>query len=248
MHWWVDRLTTGARRVVGLRMEFDVPDDLSPGPHVAFCQHVSIIDAVAPVYILGTTRGWWLRYTMTRGLRYDPCLDIVGHRIPNHFVARGTGGDPRELATLRTLVTDLDVDEIGVIFPGGGLFTPKGLSRAVEKLAERESPQAEAAARFRHVMPPRPGGVQAFLEGAPTANVLIVGHVGFEPLASVKRLWRVLPLAQPVEVKVWRYDRAEVPEDEDGRLAWVYEKWAVMDDWIDERMRDRVVEEEAVPP
>ena len=52
---------------------------------------MSIVDAIAPVYILGTTRGWYLRYTLTRGLRFDPCLDIVGHRIPNHFVARGAG-------------------------------------------------------------------------------------------------------------------------------------------------------------
>jgi hypothetical protein len=92
------------------------------------------------------------------------------------------------------------------------------------------------AATYRHVMPPRPGGVNAFFDGAPDANVIVVGHVGFEPLASIRKLWSVLPLTEPVEVKIWRYDRAEVPEDEEARMAWLYERWRLMDDWIDERL------------
>jgi hypothetical protein len=239
MHWWAGRLTRGAERVVGVHWRFDVPDELGPGPLLVFSQHVSIVDAIAPVYILGTTRGWYLRYTLTRGLRFDPCLDIVGHRVPNHFVARGTVDNTAELAKLRTLVTDMHDDEGGVIFPGGGLYTPAGLARAVEKLTERGSPQAPAAARYRHVMPPRPGGVNAFFDGAPEAHVLVVGHVGFEPLASIKKLWRILPLAEPVEVKIWRYDRDEVPDEEEERMAWLYGKWAVMDEWTTERIRAR---------
>lgn len=247
MHWWVARLTRGAERVVGLRLRLDVPDDLGPGPLLAFSQHVSIIDAVAPAYILGTTRGWFVRYTLTRGLRFDPCLDIVGHRIPNYFVARGAGDNTGELANLRTLVGGMEHDEGAVIFPGGGLFTPAGLARAVEKLTERGSAQAAAASAYRHVMPPRPGGVQAFFDGAPGAHVIVVGHVGFEPLASIRRLWDVLPLVDPVDVKIWRYERSEVPEGEDERLAWLYEKWKVMDDWIDDRLRTRAHEAAAVP-
>ncbi len=239
MHWWCGRLVRGAERVVGVRWDFDIPDDLGPGPLLAFSQHVSIVDAIAPVYILGNHQGWYLRYTLTRGLRFDPCLDIVGHRIPNHFVARGTGDNTEELGHLRTLAADMEDDECAAIFPGGGLYTPSGLARAVSKLEERDSPQAGMAARFRHVMPPRPGGVNAFFDGSPEANVVIVGHVGFEPVASLRKFWHVVPLPEPVEVKVWRYERSEVPEDEETRMAWLYEKWLVMDDWIVERLAAR---------
>src|SRR5690349_14051221 len=107
MHWWVGRLARGAERVVGVRLEVDIPDDLRPGPYVTFGQHVSIVDAIAPAYLLGTLRGWYVRYTLTRGLRFGPCLDIVGHRIPNHFVARGASDNTQELASLRTLVTGM---------------------------------------------------------------------------------------------------------------------------------------------
>ncbi len=43
-------------------------------------------------------------------------------------------------------------------------------------------------------------------------------------------------MTDPVEVKIWRYDRADVPEDEEDRMAWLYERWRVMDDWIDQRL------------
>jgi hypothetical protein len=88
-------------------------------------------------------------------------------------------------------------------------------------------------------MPPRPGGVLTFLDGAPTADVLIIGHVGFEPVASIKRLRQVLPLRQPVEVKMWRHARATVPEGDEARLDWIYDRWAELDDWIDERKQAR---------
>jgi len=136
MHWWVGRLHKAAERIVGLRLRVDEPDDLRPGPLVVFGQHVSIVDAIAPAYLLGTERGWYLRYTLTRGLRAIPCMDIVGHRIPNHFVARGTSDNTEGLATLRILVRDMEPDECAVIFPGGGLYTPQLLTRALEKLSE----------------------------------------------------------------------------------------------------------------
>jgi Acyltransferase len=243
MHWWVARLIRGAERVIGLRFSYDIADDLGPGPLLVFCQHVSIIDAVLPAYALGTARGWHLRYSLTRGLRFLPCIDIVGHRLPNHFVTRGSADNTAELRHMRTMVTDMEADELSAIFPGGGLFTPTGLERAVAKLTERGSPEAVVAAGYRHVMPPRPGGVKAYFGGAPTANVIVVGHVGFEPLASIRKLWAVLPLADPVEMKIWRYDRAEVPVGEDERMAWLYEKWWIMDDWIDDQLRARGAEE-----
>ena len=81
MRWWVERLIGAAERVVGVRWRFDVPDDLGPGPLLAFSQHVSIVDAIAPVYILANREGWYLRYTMTRGLRFGP---VPRHRGPPH--------------------------------------------------------------------------------------------------------------------------------------------------------------------
>jgi 1-acyl-sn-glycerol-3-phosphate acyltransferase len=226
MHWWVGRLVRAARRVCGLRFEVEGDDDLGPGPLIVLSQHVSLMDAIIPAHVLATRHGRYVRYAFTRGLRFDPCLDIVGHRLPNCFVARGAADNAAELAALRTLATGMEEHEAAVIFPGGGLFTPDLLARAQAKLAERCSPQAEAAARFRHVLPPRPGGVLAFLAGAPDAHILIVGHVGSE---------QTIPFREPVRVKLWRYERGELPVGDEAKLTWVFERWRVMDDWIEEQ-------------
>jgi hypothetical protein len=238
-HWWLGRLYRAGRRIIGLDLRVEGPDDVGPGPLLVFAQHVSIVDAVVPGIVLAVDRGRYVRYVLTRGLRFDPCMDIVGHRIPNHFVARGVSDNAEELATLRLLAAGMEQDEGAIIFPGGALHTVAQRERAVEKLTERGSPQAAAATTFRHVLPPRPGGVQAFFAGAPDAAVLVIGHVGFEPLASLKRLRGVLPLREPIELRIWRHERSEVPTDPEERLAWVYERWAVMDDWIEERMLAR---------
>lgn len=233
--WWVGRLVRGAERVCGIRFEVEGPADLGPGPLLVFAQHVSVVDAIYPAHLLENVHHRYVRYVLTRGLRFDPCLDIVGHRLPNWFVARGASDNAAELAALRTLATGMEGDEVAVIFPGGGLFTPERRARAAERLDELGAPQAGAAARLRNVMPPRPGGIHAFFEAGPDAHVLIVGHVGFEALASIKRLWQVLPVRQPIRIRVWRHERSEVPEDEQGRLDWMYERWAAMDDWIEEQ-------------
>ena len=50
-------------------------------------------------------------------------------------------------------------------------------------------------------------------------------------------------MSEPVDVTIWRYDRAEVPVGEDEPMAWRYEKWRIMDDWIDDQLRARGAEE-----
>ncbi len=243
MRWWVKRLIGAAERVVGVHWRFDLPADLGPGPLLAFSQHVSIVDAIAPVYILANRQGWYLRYTLTRGLRFGPCLDIVGHRIPNHFVARGSGDNTRGAGPPAHVGDGHGRRRVRRDLPGRRpVHAGRPGPGRREAVRAGRSPQAVAAAGYRHVLPPRPGGVTAFFDGAPDANVVVVGHVGFEPLASIRKLWSVLPLSEPVDVKIWRYDRAEVPVGEDERMAWLYEKWRIMDDWIDDRLRARGAE------
>ena len=227
MHWWCGRLVRGAERVVGVRWDFDLPDDLGPGPLLAFSQHVSIVDAIAPVYILGNHQGWNLRYTLTRGLRFDPCLDIVGHRIPNHFVARGTGDNTEELGHLRTLAADMEDDECAAIFPGGGLLHPV-----------RAGPGRQQA-RGTGLAPGRDGGPIPSRHAAPTGRGQRVlrrvargqrGHRGPCRL----RAGGVAQASSGTSSRSGNQSRSrcgamnavEVPEDEETRMAWLYEQVA----------------------
>lgn len=241
--WWTARLVQAAGPVLGLGLVVEepgapgtVPLD-GPGAVVVVSRHVSIVDALLPAYVLGVERGRRLRYVLTRGLRLDPCLDIVGHRLPNHFVARGEDA-AREVAALEALATGMGPDDAAVIFPEGGLFSPSRRERAIRSLAERGSPRLPVARSLRHLLAPRPAGTLALLRAAPQADVVVLGHHGIEPIASPGALWRNVPLAAPVRIRLERHDRAGLPTDDEGLTRWLDDRWAEVDEWLEQRARD----------
>jgi hypothetical protein len=230
--WWTRSLVRAAGPILGLRLEVEFVGPVRPGPLVAVARHVSIVDALLPAQVLGVGEDLRLRYVLTRGLRLDPCLDIAGHRLPNHFINR-SGSDPAaEIADLERLGSGMGDDEVAVIFPEGGLFTPERRERALRHVEATDSARAPTARRLHHLLLPRPSGTLALLRAAPDADVLVIGHQGFEPLGSLKRLWRTLPLVEPVRLRVERHDRASVPLDDPGRVAWLDEQWLTMDRWL----------------
>lgn len=230
--WWTASLIRAARPVLGLRLEVEHHGEPSAGPLVVASRHVSIVDSLLPAHVLGVRGGMRLRYVLTSGLRLDPCLDIVGHRLPNHFVDRGTADSGAEITALEHLAEDMVPGDAVVIFPEGGLFSPARRDRAEARLAERGSSRVEVARALQRLLPPRPAGTLALLRAAPTADVVVVGHRGFEPLASIVGLWRALPLADPVQLRVVHHPRASVPLDEISQVAWLDEQWLAMDRWL----------------
>ncbi|MEO1063423.1 MAG: 1-acyl-sn-glycerol-3-phosphate acyltransferase [Actinomycetota bacterium] len=237
---WTGMLFRSARLLLGLRVTVDGEEDLSRPPLLVFGRHVSLVDSMVSAVLLGSDRGYELRYVLKRELRADPCLDIVGHRLRNHFVDR-TGGDAAETAAVGRLGDDLRADTAVIIFPEGTRFSPAKRDRALQRLRDRDDtgdllPMAED---LRHLLPPRPGGALALLDRAPDTDVVIFGHVGFEGLDSFPGLWRGVPFDRPVEVLARRFDRADVPLEAKDRARWLFERWAELDEWIDGRLRDR---------
>ena len=230
--WWTAGLVRAAGPVLGLRLEVEHHGVASAGPVVVASRHVSIVDSLLPAQIFGVQGGFRLRYVLTSGLRLDPCLDIVGHRLPNHFVDRRSEDSAGEVAALEALADGMVAGDAVVIFPEGGLFSPARRDRAEARLAERGSPRVAVARSLRRLLPPRPAGTLALLRAAPSADVVVFGHHGFEPLASLRRLWRALPLVDPVEVRVVHHRRADLPGDEAALVAWLDEQWLAMDRWL----------------
>lgn len=95
MQWWAGRLMKAAERVVGLRFEVEEPPELGPGPLIAFGQHVSIVDAVMPAYLLGTQRGWNLRYTLTAACASTPASTSSANASPTTSSPTGPAPTPR---------------------------------------------------------------------------------------------------------------------------------------------------------
>lgn len=156
--WWAARIVGVAERTVGLR--FQGPDvDLPQGPLVVLARHSSMGDAILPAYLLGVQADRPIRYVLKRELLADPCLDIVGNRLPNHFIDR-TDTDEHQLAALHDLAADAGDDAL-VIFPEGTSALPEKRLRALHHLERHDPERATRAKALRHTLLPRPSGTLA---------------------------------------------------------------------------------------
>ena len=77
----------------------------------------------------GRAAGHHVRFVIKRELLSDPCLDIAGNRMRNHFVDRGATHSGPELAALQELTTDMGDDTCAVIFPEGTRASPEKRAR-----------------------------------------------------------------------------------------------------------------------
>jgi 1-acyl-sn-glycerol-3-phosphate acyltransferase len=222
------------RRVYGLRVEAE-PCEAGARPLLVLVRHASLLDALLPTVFVSAPTGTRLRYVMKREPLLDPCLDVVGQRLPNVFVARGAAEPEREEDAIRELARDLGPGEGVVIYPEGTRFTPekRARARAHRGVGRRGAPRRVAAERLRHVLPPRSRGPLALLEAAPHADVLLLAHHGLEGASHAGPILRGAPIGRRVQVRCWRVPVAELPRDRAGRLAWLDAEWARIDAWIE---------------
>src|SRR5208337_1868477 len=115
---WSGALFHGAERIFGFRVVLEPGSDGGMGPLIVFARHASMGDVLLPMLLLAP-RGLRMRYVMKQELRLDPCLDVVGHRVPNTFVRRNSGDAAPEIAAVVRLLNGLSARDAVVIFPEG---------------------------------------------------------------------------------------------------------------------------------
>ncbi len=237
--WWVRGLLAVPRWTIAMHLEVIGRESLERGRAVVLARHASHLDAVVPAWLFGHLGGLHLRYVLKDDLQWLPALDTVGNRLPDVFVDRSPTAGSDDLARLHRLARGMDESSVCVIFPEGTFFTPERRDRAAARLA-RTRPDLEPLARgLRHILPPRPAGTLALLDGAPDADVVIVGHVGLEGFGSLSEIRDAVPLTAPVTIRVWRHRRDELPDDPDDIVTWIVRRWVELDEWIDEELRRR---------
>ncbi len=230
---WGRALFEGASRIFGFRLEVEGAEALSPAPFLLFPRHASVADTLLAVVLISAVHGTRLRYVLKRELLFDPCLDIVGNRLPNFFVDREAEQSEREVEGVRRLAEGLGPAEALVLYPEGTRFSPEKRARALARLRRRADPAFLARAeRLRRVLPPRVGGPLACLEGAPGADCVFCAHAGFEGAASLTDLWSGSLLGQKVRVRFWRVPRAEIPAGREARIAWLLGQWERVDAFL----------------
>ena len=122
MTWWANRLINTISRIVPLPFDTSELDEaLLGGDAIVVSRHQSLLDAVYPAVLFGNL-GLTVLYTVKEDLRWEPNIDIVGHRMGHVFVTRSPKDLDAELEPIRHLATRIDENSVGLIFPEGTFF------------------------------------------------------------------------------------------------------------------------------
>lgn len=228
---WADALFFGSLRIFSMKASTEGLELALGGPFLLFVRHASVADTVlAAAFVAGPGR-LLLRYVLKRELLWDPCLDVVGRRLPNAFVNRRGPGLDAEVAAIARLATGLDARSGVLIYPEGRRFNDEAREAAVARLVEKGPAELAALARgFRNVLPPRLRGPLALLDAAPGVDVVLLEHTGFEGASSFSEFWNGALVGGTVRVRLRRIAASTIPGE--GRDRWLFERWAEMDRWI----------------
>ena len=145
--WWAANVLGLLRATTGIRVTAEGVDQLGPGPAILLCRHASLADSLVSAWVVTSLAGLHPRYVLKRELLADPCLDIVGNRLPNHFLDREATDSQIELDALTRLSAGMGEHDIAVIFPEGTRASPIKRERAMQKLGERDPARGGADGR-----------------------------------------------------------------------------------------------------
>ncbi|MEY3210923.1 MAG: hypothetical protein RIT28_1404 [Pseudomonadota bacterium] len=226
---WNSALSGALSALFNLTWDVQGLEVCRPGPTLLLVRHASTADTILPVALLSAGLGLKLRYVLKSELLWDPCIDVIGQRVPNVFVRRGDAG---EVDRVRALAKGLGVDETLVLYPEGTRFSP---SRQAARLAELQSQpeDIQSLARALQVtLAPKPGGVLAILDAEPTLDVVFCAHTGLEGARTLADLVRGELVDKVVKVRFERVSAADIPTDPAARYRWLLTRWGAIDAWI----------------
>jgi 1-acyl-sn-glycerol-3-phosphate acyltransferase len=236
---WTRGVVGALGLTVGLHIEVEGADELGDGPFIALCRHASLADSVMSAWVFATASELRPRYVLKKELKLDPCLDVVGHRLPNYFLDRSSLNVASELKGIEQMALGLSAREIAVIFPEGTRANDVKRRRILERLRERSPERAERLEKLKYLMAPKTAGVTALLAAVPNAKVVTMWHAGFDGMDTFRGI--VAHLAKSavrVHVKVTEHQRSTVATGE-AFVAWLDEQWCAMDHAVGIRISEQ---------
>ena len=230
---WSSTLFRGGAILFDWAVEVEGLDLARRGPLLLLVRHSSVADTVLTAALVGNPNRLLMRYVLKRELLWDPCLDVVGRRLPNAFIDRAAQRKESETEAVARLALGLDEGSAVLIYPEGTRFSEAKLGRRMTALRERSSAELLAIAEtFRVVLPPHLGGVLALLDNAEGADVVLVEHSGFEGATTFADFWGGALVGRTIRVRLRRFPAEAIPSG--ARDRWLYERWSEMDRWIQE--------------
>ena len=232
--WALGHVLGAARRFLGFRVVVVETSDATAlggaDPVLVLARHGGPGDSFALVHLLLTRYRRGVRIVVKDILQLDPALDLLLNRLNCCFLGSGDVRDTTE--RLAQMARTLGPGDALLLFPEGANWTPDRRQRAIRRLwRHNKTDAARAATLMTNVLPPRPDGVFTCLDANPGLGVVVVAHAGLDRMVRPRQAWDQLPLSTPMTVRAW--PTVAVPEDSEGRLAWLTLEWAVVDEWVE---------------
>lgn len=229
---WSSALFWGSVRVFSMKVQVEGLELAAQGPMLLMVRHSSTADTVLAAALVANPNKILLRYVLKQELLWDPCLDVVGRRLPNAFIDREARRRGEELELIKGLAQGLDQTSAVLIYPEGTRFSQSKRTRALEKLKD-QPPLFEIAKEMQAVLPPKLAGPLALLQASPGTDVVILEHQGFEGASSFKEFWGGALVGCTIRVRLRRISAGDIPAQ--GRDIWLFEQWAATDRWVREQ-------------
>jgi hypothetical protein len=101
-----------------------------------------------------------------------------------------------------------------------------------EKKAECfSSPYLDHARALRCTLPPRTRGLLSLMAASGDADLVFMGHVGYDDATTLFEVMRGDIFNYPLSIRMWRVPAEEWnTKDEAGRIAVILEKWKELDE------------------
>ncbi len=233
--WWLELVTRALRFYLGF--EFVLPmTERVHGPILTFARHAGPGDAFLLARTVIRDYRRQLRMLGTHKLLWDPFINHMMLRLPNHFLDPKPDEPDANLRAIAEMCATMDDDSVMIVFPEGGNWTPKRWEGAIDSLHRSgRFDHAEAATQMTNVLPPRTSGAAAALHARDDLTVVFVVHVGLDDLHTLGQIWRAIPLRRRVQATYWSVPADQMPSDRADVDTWLFDQWATLDTWITER-------------
>jgi 1-acyl-sn-glycerol-3-phosphate acyltransferase len=231
--WWANAMVQSAIYIYRMRMVVEGAEDLSDGRVLIFMRHTSILDTMLPLSVIGRPFRKHVRYVMKREVLWNPCVDVVGHRIPTAFVRRGGTRDTSDIQQVMWLAENLGPEGIVIIYPEGTRFTAEKQAKRLADIQKNNPELLERAQGLQYVLPPHLGGSLALLSRKTDHDVAFCAHVGIEGAGKMSDWAGGALLDRTIRIRFFRVPSKDVPVGDAARIDWLYHHWQEVDAWID---------------
>ncbi|MBK9259760.1 MAG: 1-acyl-sn-glycerol-3-phosphate acyltransferase [Polyangiaceae bacterium] len=233
--WWANAMVQAAVFIYRMRVVIEGAEELAGGRVLVFMRHTSILDTMLPLAVIGHPFAKHVRYVMKREVLWNPCVDVVGHRIPTAFVRRGGTRDTSDIEQVKSLADNLGPEGIVIIYPEGTRFTKEKQAKRLADIQKNNPELFDRARTLQNVLPLHLGGSLALLSRKGDHDVAFWAHVGLEGAGKMSDWIGGALLGRTIRIKFFRVPSANVPQSDAARIHWLYEQWHEVDAWIEEQ-------------